>query len=213
MKFIKRFLITIISIIVIVFLIGFGVSAYSTMTRPVKYVDLVNTYAKEYNVDPLLVMSVIKVESNFDPSVKSKAGALGLMQLMPDTAESINNMRNTHFTVEDLKKPDKNIEMGTAYLSYLLHHFKNHDLAIAAYNGGIGNVKEWLSNESFSKDGQTLDDIPSSETKYYVVKVENQYNIYKIFYEDTKLEENMHKNFQVWAKNYIKLIKNIINKY
>lgn len=103
--------------------------------------------------------------------------------------------------------------MGTAYLSYLLHHFKNHDLAIAAYNGGIGNVKEWLSNESFSKDGQTLDDIPSSETKYYVVKVENQYNIYKIFYEDTKLEENMHKSFKVWAKNYIKLIKNIINKY
>lgn len=103
MKFIKRFLITIISIFVIVFLVGFGVSAYSTMTRPVKYVDLVNTYAKEYNVDPLLVMSVIKVESNFDPSVKSKAGALGLMQLMPDTAESINKMRNTHFTVEDLK--------------------------------------------------------------------------------------------------------------
>ena len=168
MKFIKRFLITIISIIVIVFLVGFGVSAYSTVTRPVKYVDLVNTYSKEYNVDPLLVMSVIKVESNFDPSVKSKAGALGLMQLMPDTAESINNMRNTHFTMDDLKKPDKNIEMGTAYLSYLLHHFKNHDLAIAAYNGGIGNVKEWLSNESFSKDGQTLDDIPSSETKYYL---------------------------------------------
>ena len=60
MKFIKRFLITIISIIVIVFLVGFGVSAYSTMSRPVKYVDLVNTYAKEYKVDPLFVFIVIK---------------------------------------------------------------------------------------------------------------------------------------------------------
>ncbi|WP_297811095.1 lytic transglycosylase domain-containing protein [uncultured Finegoldia sp.] len=213
MKFIKRFFLTIITIFVILFLVGFGVSAYSTMSRPVKYVDLVNTYSKQYNVDPLLVMSVIKVESDFNPDVQSKAGALGLMQLMPDTAESINNMRNTHFTVDDLKKPDKNIEMGTAYLSYLLHHFKNHDLAIAAYNGGIGNVKEWLANESFSKDGKTLSDIPSSETKYYVVKVDNQYKIYKIFYEDTVLKDNMHKDFKVWAKNYFKLIKNIINKY
>ncbi len=213
MKFIKRFLITILTLIVILFVIGFGVSAYATASRPVKYVDEINTYSKKYNVDPLLVLSVIEVESGFDPNIKSNAGAIGLMQLMPDTAESINNMRNTNFTLEDLKNPEKNIEMGTSYLSYLLHHFKNHDLAIAAYNGGIGNVKEWLSDEAFSKDGKTLSDIPSSETKYYVVKVNKQYNIYKIFYEGETLKENMHKDFKVWGKNYIKLLKNIINKY
>ncbi|MDY6065387.1 MAG: lytic transglycosylase domain-containing protein [Finegoldia sp.] len=213
MNFLKKFFKILISIILIVFLLGFGISAYATYTRPAQYVDIVDKYAKENNLDPLLSLSIIKVESNFNPDATSDVGAVGLMQVMPDTAKSINEIKGTNFTKEDLRDPEKNIQIGSEYISYLINHFNNKDLAFAAYNGGIGNVNSWLSNESYSKDGKTLDSIPSSETKYYVVKVNNQYDVYNLFYKGEELRENMNKSPKTWIKNYFKILKDIIKNY
>lgn len=213
MSFAKKFFKLLASIILILFLIGFIISAYATYTRPVQYVDIVQKYAEENKIDPLLSLSIIKVESNFNKDAKSNVGAVGLMQLMPDTAKSLNEIKNTHFTEEDLNDPEKNIEMGSEYMAYLINHFNNKDLAFAAYNGGIGNVNSWLSNEAYSKDGKSLDSIPSSETKYYVYKLNNQYDIYSLFYDGENLEDGMHKSPKTWAKNYFKILKDIVKNY
>lgn len=213
MKILKRVLIVLLIIIILLFGMSFGFSVYSTMTHPVKYSQTIQKYSKEYNIDPLLVLAVIKVESNFETSAVSNAGAKGLMQMMPETAKSILKDRNQKYENNLITDPHKNIELGTYYLSYLLRQFHDRDLAIAAYNGGIGNVNKWLNDTSLSKDGETLHNIPLGETRYYVVKINNQYDIYRLFYGGETLQDDMHTSPQTWFKNYWKIIQNIIENY
>lgn len=109
-----------------------------------KYDNLIKKYSKEYNVDPKLVKALMKQESGFNPNVKSRAGAIGLMQLMPATAKQMG--------ATNPADPEQNIKAGVKYLKQLLDKYKgNKELAIAAYNAGPGNVK----NGRIPQNGET----------------------------------------------------------
>lgn len=180
MKF-KRILVLIIVIIGILFGAKFIAKKY---IFPYKYKDLVNKYSKEYNIDPLFVLSVIKAESDFNPKAKSHKDAYGLMQITESTAKDIaKKIDLENFTKDDLYNPEINIKMGTWYLNDLYKEFRDWDLVISAYNAGRGNVNKWLDDTEYSKDGISVQKIPFKETKVYVDKVNFYYKVYRKLYK------------------------------
>lgn len=151
---------------------------------PVKYQEYVVEYSREYDVDPMLVMAVMKAESNFNPTVVSNKKANGLMQITGSTGQWIaEKLDIKDFNIEMLKDPKINIQFGTWYLKYLMGESESEDIAIAAYNAGIGNVQKWLADPKYSKNGDKLDYIPFKETDKYVKKVKAYKNIYKALYD------------------------------
>lgn len=147
---------------------------------PVAYNEYIVKYAREYKLDPYLVMAVIKVESNFVPEAESEYAA-GLMQLTEETAAW--NAKEMGIKDYDYKDPETNIRIGCHYLRYLIKKYDNTDTALAAYNGGMGNVSKWLDDERYSDDGVTLKYIPFSETRHYVRKVNENWENYKKLYK------------------------------
>ena len=141
---------------------------------PLEYTDLVNKAAKDYNLQPALIYGVIHTESRFDPNAGSSVGALGLMQIMPETFDWLQEKRGEagKYTTEDLYTPSVNIDYGSYLLRYFLDYYGNEKCAVAAYNAGF-EVSNWLEDPNCSPDGMTLDVIPYPETSEYVVKVEN----------------------------------------
>ena len=141
---------------------------------PLEYTDLVNKAAKEYNLQPALIYGVIHTESRFNPDAGSSVGAVGLMQIMPETFDWLQEKRGEagKYTTEDLYTPSVNIDYGSYLLRYFLDYYGNEKCAVAAYNAGF-EVSNWLEDPNCSPDGMTLDVIPYPETSGYVVKVEN----------------------------------------
>lgn len=181
MKF-KRIVTILIAVIIFYFLFMFAMKKY---VYPYKYSEYVNKYSEEYELDPYLVLAVIKTESNFDSKAVSNKDAKGLMQIMDITGEWIAKELNiNYFMPSMIFDPELNIRMGCWYLNNLEYEFDgNLDLILAAYNGGSGNVNKWLNHEEYSSDGENLDYIPFPETKKYVDKVKANYNIYKYLYD------------------------------
>ena len=138
------------------------------------YKKIAITYAKRYNVEVELVIATIKVESNFNKNSLSPKGAIGLMQILPTTADYINDKLN-YSTEIDLYNPKTNIEFGTYYLSYLLDKFKSEDIAICAYNAGEGTVIKWGLTKGFSTNK-----IKYKETLQYYKKVKFYKKLYGI---------------------------------
>ena len=103
------------------------------------------------------------------------------MQLTEDTAEW--NAKEMELKDYDYKDPETNIRIGCHYLKYLIRKYENIDTALAAYNGGMGNVSKWLNDERYSDDGVTLKYIPFSETRHYVKKVNESWQKYKELYQ------------------------------
>ncbi|MDN5331375.1 MAG: soluble lytic murein transglycosylase [Tepidanaerobacteraceae bacterium] len=150
---------------------------------PLKYGEYILRYADEYGVDPYLVAAVIKVESNFSPEAVSPKGAMGLMQIMPDTARwAAEQMGIENLKAEEIFNPEVNIRIGTWYLAGLIEEFKDTDLALAAYNGGRGNVREWIKSGIFDKK-KNPNFIPFEETRRFVQKVKKAYFWYRKLYE------------------------------
>lgn len=179
-KAIKNFIVMLCALIIIVLSSKVILKSF----YPLKYEDLILKYSKEYGVNPNLVAAVIKAESKYNEKANSPKGAMGLMQIMPDTGKWIaETIGVENFNTEMLWDPELNIKMGTWYLNNLSEEF-NGDilLIIAAYNGGSGNVTKWLNNEEYSKNGKELTDIPFKETKDYVRKVTQSSKIYKFLY-------------------------------
>lgn len=146
---------------------------------PVRYLDVIEANAGA--LEPSLILAVIMAESSFRPHVQSRAGAQGLMQLMPTTAEEVaNRMGLKDFNPEEIWLPEVNIAMGSFYLNRLYDLFGDIELALAAYNAGMGNVNSWLSNPDYSKDGKTLDVIPFNETYNYLHRVARNQRIYEV---------------------------------
>ncbi|MEB3429451.1 lytic transglycosylase domain-containing protein [Citroniella saccharovorans] len=211
MKALKAFLIGILSLVFVLFLISFGTVFFKTTTMKIEYEDLIHKYAEEYDVDELMIASIINVESGFDKDAHSHMDAKGLMQIVDETGKWISEQLGEDYSFEKLVDPDMNIRYGTYYYKYLLDHFQTKELALAAYNGGIGNVEKWLEDENISPDGVTLKNIPFEETKNYVEKVENSYNQYSLFYGDHIPEENNSKNIMKLAwKNYKTFLKDLV---
>ena len=179
MKF-KRILIFFLTLIIGYFGLIFFMKQY---VFPYKYTDYVEKYSEEYDLDPLLVLAVIKAESDFEEQAVSNRGAKGLMQVMDNTAEwACKEIGINYFMPNMLMDPELNIRLGCWYLHNLRDEFKDLDLIIAAYNGGSGNVNKWLNDDEYSKDGETLSYIPFKETKKYVDKVKTNYSVYKYLY-------------------------------
>ncbi len=133
-------------------------------------------------VDPALVYAVIRAESSYREDAESWAGAVGLMQVMPSTAEFVCEREGIEFDPARLKEGEYNIVIGTRYLSYLMAKFSEVDTALAAYNAGEGTVANWLKDGDLSSDGATLTKIPYPETETYVKKVRKFKKIYEILY-------------------------------
>lgn len=153
-------------------------------TYPQKYSEYVEKYAKENELDPLLIYSIIKAESNFNNEAKSNSDAIGLMQLMLSTAEEMSKKMNLgEITEEDLYNPEVNIKIGTKYFKSLLEKYDNYNLAIIAYNAGMGNVDKWIEQGILDNQGENIENIPFAETKSYAKKILQNYKIYKKIYE------------------------------
>ncbi len=151
---------------------------------PLKYNEYVFKYSDIYNIDPYLVMSVMKVESNFDVGACSPKNAKGLMQLTEQTANwGAKEIGLNDFDKEKIYDPETNIHISCWYIAKLKSQFNEDlNLLLAAYNAGSGNVTKWLNNKEYSKSGNRLDFIPFKETRLYVRKVNKEYNIYKEIY-------------------------------
>ncbi|TQK74075.1 soluble lytic murein transglycosylase [Brevibacillus sp. AG162] len=152
---------------------------------PIKYEQQIVTASLKYEVDPHLVLAVIRSESGFATDRVSKKGAVGLMQIMPETAEWI--VKEAGFRPKDsqyLYDPVMNIEIGTWYLDFLLSRYDGDIVqVIAAYNAGPGKVNGWLASEQWDGTRETIEDIPYGETRQYVQRVLYYHDRYKNIYD------------------------------
>ncbi|MDP4180924.1 MAG: lytic transglycosylase domain-containing protein [Bacillota bacterium] len=190
----KRVISSIILLILFVVVAAGLLLALVKQVYPVKYKDSVMKYSLEYSVDPYLVFSVIKAESNFKYTALSPRKAIGLMQITEDTGIwAAKKMKLDNFEVKDLYDPDINIRIGCWYLKYLENQFRNDKLGteeeikefvLASYNGGRSNVLKWIKNIENNGTGLFFDSIAFKETKNYVKKVKGNYKIYKRIYQN-----------------------------
>ncbi|NLW64426.1 MAG: lytic transglycosylase domain-containing protein [Syntrophomonadaceae bacterium] len=157
-----------------------------TLFYPMPHQDLVMTYAERYDIDPLLVFSLIKVESRFSPAATSESGARGLMQLMPDTARwAAHQLDMEEFDDSKLTDPETNIKLGCWYLADLTREFNGRlPIVIAAYNAGRGNVREWLLVGIWDGTVENVKQVPFPETRNHIRKVMNEYEIYSMIYRN-----------------------------
>ncbi len=149
---------------------------------PREYTEYVTQYCENYSVPEDLVYAVIKTESGFDPDATSRAGAKGLMQLMPDTLDWLSRLLDEEKPTGEITDPETNIKYGTYYLRHLYDRFGDWNTALAAYNAGHGRVTRWLADNNYSDDGKILKVIPIDETKNYVNRVNDARNHYKEIY-------------------------------
>lgn len=172
-----------IAVLVLVLLALVGYPYLKKMAYPLKYQDSISQYAKENGLDPYLVCGVIHTESRFDNEAESRVGAVGLMQIMPDTGQWIaQKMPLEGYEEAKLKDPETNIRMGCWYLRYLMDRFDGDlTLVLAGYNAGPNRVTQWLADPQHSQNG-TLTNIPYEETENYVKKVQNAKEMYEAYY-------------------------------
>jgi soluble lytic murein transglycosylase len=146
--------------------------AVRELALPLRHEDIIRQQAADKNLDPSLIAAVIYAESRFVDQT-SPAGARGLMQITPDTARYIARLSGgTRFEQRDLATPQINIAYGTYYLRYLLNRYDGNEvLALAAYNGGEGNVDRWVAGAHSTAHVLTAGAIPFPETREYVERV------------------------------------------
>lgn len=182
----RKLLVIIIILIVFVFL-GFFRDKILKIIYPITYKEIVVVYAKEYNVEENLVFAVIKAESNFDENAVSHREAIGLMQIMEETAKDVAQKYNIEIDYNNAKQEisnvQNNINIGTKYLSVLLERYQNKEVALAAYNAGIGNVDNWIEKGIIKSDGSDIENVPYKETNNYVRKILRNYKIYQELYK------------------------------
>ncbi len=183
----KKIGFTIITVILILFvLIMIFIKDIIKLAYPKEHTQIVLEYSEKYNVEENLVYSIIKVESNFNINAESNKQAMGLMQIVDDTAEDVANKNSIELDVNDIKSelmiPEINLEIGIAYISELIKRYGNIEIALASYNAGIGTVDNWISRGIIQADGSDTQNIPYNETENYVRKVINTYKIYNEIY-------------------------------
>jgi soluble lytic murein transglycosylase len=149
---------------------------YERLRYPLSYEHIVVGHARNYELDPALLAAVIYRESKFHANARSSSGAIGLMQLLPDTAKGIAvHTGGSRFQVSDLYDPEINVRYGAFYLRRLLTKYGDPRLALAAYNAGQTNVDGWIA------EGK---DIVFPETREYVEDVLETRDIYAHAYAD-----------------------------
>lgn len=173
---IKKFL-TICAVVVAVYFLISVPTVQKKFLYPFPYRSTVENYSARWKVDKFLAIAVMKVESNFSEAAQSQSGAVGLMQIMPETAAWIayqlgEQPKEIAADIKNLHDPETNIRYGTWYLAELESEFKGNDvLALAAYNAGRGNVHEWIEKNNWDENFSDIDKIPYAETRDYVKRV------------------------------------------
>jgi soluble lytic murein transglycosylase len=149
---------------------------YERIRYPLRYEAIVRGHARNYHLEPELLAAVIYQESKFDADARSSSGAIGLMQLLPDTAKGIAaRTGGSRFVVDDLLEPELNVRYGAWYLRHLLDKYGNEAMALAAYNAGQTNVDRWRADGS---------GIRFAETRHYVARVQELKRVYARAYAD-----------------------------
>ena len=166
-------------------LVGGWTIVERTWLYPYDYRSYIETSAAQQRLDPFLVAAVIKNESKFRSDAASDGGAVGLMQLMPQTAAWIAGQLGEPFTEDYLYDPALNIRYGVWYLAELEREFGGNDiLALAAYNAGRGNVRDWMERSHWTDQFDEIDAIPYPETRLYVRRVLEDREQYKRLYDE-----------------------------
>lgn len=143
---------------------------------PLAFTAEIKEASRKNNIDPLLILSVIREESRFDADARSIAGALGLMQLMPQTAQRVAQRVNINLkNSSHLHDPTTNILIGSNYLKNLITIFNSVPVAIAAYNAGTPAVRGWIERFEYKTIDEFIEDIPFTETRNYVKRVLTTY--------------------------------------
>lgn len=184
----QRKLWIILMAVVLAIAVSFGIFLVAQrVSYPLKYQDQIEQMARKYDLEPSLIFGVIHTESRMNPQAVSPVGAVGLMQIMPDTGQWIAQKLNWEdFEEEQLKMPEKNLELGCWYLRYLLDRFDaDINAVLAGYNAGLNRVAQWLQNEAYTTNGK-LTTIPNKDAEQYVERVlhakEKYQSLYKVDY-------------------------------
>ena len=163
---------------------------------PFPYLEPIEAWSQERQLNPLLVTALIRQESRFMPNITSSAGAKGLMQVMPDTGAWI--AKQIKLKEYQLAEPDDNIKLGTWYLDYTHDEYANNSmLAVASYNAGPGAVGDWIAKKGLGDPDQFVESIPYDETRGYVKSVfENYWNYLRLYNPEIsqKLAQASSKN-------------------
>ena len=180
----RKIILILCAIVLILLIILLNFTNIQKLIYRQDYSEYVEKYAKENNIDSLLVYAIIKAESNFDDDAVSNKGATGLMQLMNETAEEVAQNESIEFVSNDsLYNPKINIQIGVTYFANLLEIFGNVAIALAAYNAGMGTVQSWIDDGIIKANGSDIENIPYKDTNMYVRKILNDYEIYKKLYQ------------------------------
>jgi soluble lytic murein transglycosylase len=185
-----------LSALLVAAVLGGGVAAFVTgvgplgdavreFTLPLRHDDIIRQQASDKALDPALIAAVIYEESRFRDQT-SQAGARGLMQITPETADFIaRRSGGIRFEQSDLATPQINIAYGAWFLRYLIDHYDgNETLAIAAYNAGQTNVDGWVERAGGPEGFDAARDVPFPETRAYVENVEERRGEYRDHYAD-----------------------------
>lgn len=183
----KKLLIFIAIVITLIVFLIFAREPILKIMYPRTYEEVISIYSEQYGVDDNLILAVIKAESNFDAEAVSNRNAIGLMQLMEETAVEVAKKSkieiNEDNAKEEIRDVYNNIQIGTIYLSTLLERYGNKEVALAAYNAGIGTVDNWINKGIIKSDGSDIENIPYKETNHYVRKILRDYKIYNELYK------------------------------
>lgn len=183
-----RNIIKLIIFIIFIFLIMYlldNIKAIQKKFYVQDYKEHIEKYANENELDVFLVYAIVKGESGFDSKAVSKSGAVGLMQLMDNTAKEVANRIHIKYDENTLYDPESNIQIGTRYFSELMKKYdQNIYISLAAYNAGQGTVDKWISEERIQSDGSDIENIPYKETNNYVRKIMKNYEKYQKLYKE-----------------------------
>jgi soluble lytic murein transglycosylase len=161
--------------------------SYWRTLYPLAFIDPIQSISLQRQVNPLLTMSIIRQESKFSPIIKSPVGALGLMQVIPDTAKFAAN--KIGLKKYELTNPEDNIKLGTWYLKFTHTQVKDNSvLAIASYNAGPGNAAKWVKQFGTADLDEFIEQIPFEETQNYVKNVLGNYWNYLRLYNPTMID-------------------------
>ena len=177
------------AIIILSVLVGlfaqFLTGALDKKQHPREYSEYVEKYSKEYRVPEAIIYAVIKCESSFDSAAVSSSGAIGLMQIMPNTFTYLCKKLGDDYEAGMLYDPKTNIKYGTYYLSTLYERFGIWETVFAAYNCGPSRVSGWIEEGKVTESGR-LSEIPIAQTAHYVKKVQSATDKYEQLYYTEK---------------------------
>jgi peptidoglycan lytic transglycosylase len=170
---------------------GYFSAEISQIPRPVweglfprPFWDELKRNAQQNHLDPYLVASLIRQESEFNPQAVSRASAMGLMQLLPHVGKGLaKEMKIRHFSTDQLLSANTNLELGTRYFKHMVDHYDGQvEYALAAYNAGEDRVDEWRKNGNFKSVDEFVESIPFTETREYVQAIMRNAVLYKLLY-------------------------------